>query len=139
MPVYQKAAETAEYSLPSDPECKVVMFTRVPYGVKKAANAAMLDMTFGRGAEGNGKAATSEDVEMVTKAEVELYLDTLLLGSIVSWNLADELGKALPITIETINSLKEEDGDFLEERAKAAIARRPVEQQQNLSNGSSAS
>jgi hypothetical protein len=61
---------------------------------------------------------------LLTEYEVRAWIDTWLLRLITDWNLEDENGKKLPITVENLDNLEDEDGSFLLDHARKRIRRR---------------
>lgn len=104
---YLKTIPIDELTLPSNPEFKVRMRARASYGISKAAQSAMIQMD--GSLDHSGRA--------VTKAEWGAYINVLLLGLIVDWNLTDADENPLPLTTENIDRLDPADGQFLAEEA----------------------
>ncbi len=121
---YLRAQEVDQLFLPSSPgnEFWVKMKKKVAYGDSRAAQSAL--MKFSQGQNGNAGS-------VVTDMEVGRYIGTLTVQLIVEWNLTDEQDRPLPISVESLDLLPDEDGEFLAQEAqkRKAAAARPEEQQ----------
>ncbi len=124
---YLSAAETDELKLPSNPDGAfwVRMKKRAQYGDNRAAQSAMLQISPG-GPQSNGNGGAPQ---MVTDVEIGAYLGTLAVRLIVEWNLTDEAENPLPITLENLDRLDPEDGDFLATEAQKRVGGRTPEKQ----------
>ena len=96
---YTRPLETDTLALPSGPEYTVTLKQKASFGDQRAAQSAMLKVS----------AATGE----VSDPEWGAYLGVLLSRMIVSWSLTDENDQPLPVTVENIDRLEPEDGQFL--------------------------
>lgn len=91
MGYFKEGRETRKVKLPSNAAYEVELYTDIKWGQTKHA----LSLT-----EAGG-------IDLVISA------DKLLNMLIVSWNLDDEKGEILPITVENIDRLEPEDALYL--------------------------
>lgn len=130
---YKKRGAPSRLNLPSDPDYWVVMKARPSFGDKSAAQSAMVDITQVADEKTVPKAKRKKLVVdkatgagVLTEVETQAYFSTLLSRLIIEWNLTDERDKVLPITVEAIDELEPEDGDFLVKEAQERLKGRPV-------------
>jgi hypothetical protein len=117
--------ETDRLELPSDPQFYVLMKVRPSYGDKLAAQSATVTMQTGP----NGASATAE-------VNTAAYVRTLITRLVVEWNLTDADEQPLPITVDMIERLHPEDGDFLATEATKRVGERDEVQAGPFRNGS---
>lgn len=122
---YLTAPETDELRLPSNDTYWVRMKKRAQYGDNRAAQSAMLQFSTG-GPQSNGNGASPQ---MVTDVEVGAYMGTLAVRLITAWNLTDEAENPLPITLDNLDRLDPEDGEFLATEAQKRVGGRAPEKQ----------
>ncbi len=129
---YGGRAETEQIDLPSG--YWVRMKTKATRGDRLAAQEAMLKIrTVGlQGLSPEDREEVAVDPEdptaqrgMLTKYHTKAYFDTWMMRLIVEWNLDDEAGNILPITVATLDGLEQEDDDVLQAAAKKRM-KKPV-------------
>jgi len=122
---YLKPSETDQLFLPSNPPEEpekfwVRMKKKAEYGDSRAAQNAMMRVNQGS----NGRSG-----QMVTEFEVGAFIGTLTVQLLTEWNLTDENDRVLPITVDNLDRLADEDGEFLSDEAQKRKAGRAAEQQ----------
>lgn len=106
---YLAARETDQLWLPSAPDTYWVrMKKRVEYGDSRAAQTALLKVSAKE--DGSGEVATA--------LEVGAFIGTLTVCLITEWNVTDENDQVLPITVDNLDRLSAEDGEFLAAEAQ---------------------
>jgi hypothetical protein len=133
---YLKPVETDPLALPSDKQWVVHMKKRANWGDTAAAQAAMVHegmvaaATRNQALNGSGPADEAAQVaEVISGAETDAYMQTLVARLIVTWNLTDEQGQPLHVSVDTVALLEPEDGEFLAEQAQKRRGGRPAAQQ----------
>lgn len=98
---YVKTIKTEKITLPSDKHYFVMWRSKVRYGDAKLAakNAISIDAR-------QGANATPE-------FDSALYIVYSILAHIESWNLDDAEGRPLPLTVESMDALDEDDFSML--------------------------
>jgi hypothetical protein len=96
---YVKASTTTRYTLPSDSNYYVELKDRIFYGDLKAASRSAIKIGPGGKPEVDNEAMT----------------DNLMLAYIAGWSIDDDAGNVLPLTPASLNSLVDEDANFLSE------------------------
>lgn len=94
---YIKPSETKRIPLKSDPNYWVDWRSSVRYGDMRAASRAAFKTT----GDGDGE------------IDATAYADAMLLAYIAGWNLDDEQGNILPVTVENLGFLTSEDSNQL--------------------------
>lgn len=125
---YLRPQETDLIKLPSNPEYWVRLRLRARWGVRTVAQGKMLKISTKQpepGQKPRGIITNGEDgqqVEMVSEAEWDGYIRSLVFGFITEWNLTDEQDQPLALTEENMSALEDEDGQYLaalvQERAR---------------------
>jgi hypothetical protein len=121
--------DTDKLRLPSDPdgEFYALMKKRAAYGDQLAAQSAVVQVLADSGQ--NGQPVTPD-------VDTAAYARTLITRLVVEWNLTDEAEQPLPITIENVERLYPEDGEFLATEAAKRVGQRTAEKQLPFKNGS---
>jgi hypothetical protein len=132
---YLKTADNDPLPLPTAPEFVVYMKRRATWGDTSAAQAAMIhegmvsSATRSQAMNGAAPDEAAQVAEVISEAETDAYMQTLVARMVVSWNLTDEHGQPLPISRATVGLLEPEDGEFLAGEAQKRRGGRPAEQQ----------
>lgn len=120
---YAKPIETDTLSLPSDESYTVTLKRRASFGDQRRAQAAMMHVDPLTGT--------------MSEPQWDSYIATLLVRLIVSWTITDENNQPMPVTVENLDRLSPEDGQFLiAEATRRAALRSEAEQRPFVSNSS---
>ena len=109
---YVKTIKAEKITLASDPHYFVLWRSKARYGQMKQATAKAVSLD-----------ARSQSADFDATA----YTDYAVLAHIESWNLDDEKGELLPVDIESLNLLDEDDMNLLLSRLSKANAEQEVE------------
>jgi hypothetical protein len=126
-----KSSGTDRLILPSDPEAWVEMKSKASWGDKTAAQNAMMKISQVDLAQVDPAKAHLIEADMesgrgvLTEIETGAFFGTLLERLIVAWNFTDENDHPLPVSIENLEMLEAEDGDFLMAEARKRLGQRP--------------
>lgn len=123
---YVKPQDTDLLKLPSDPSYWVRFRKKVLWGVRTDSQGSMVSVAATPKKPVKGQPDAEPEAEMITKAEWSAYIRTLVLGFISEWNLTDENDEPLPITLENLAMLEDEDGQYLASEAQARSKLRSV-------------
>jgi glutaredoxin 2 len=125
---YIRKERTTRLSLPSDADYWVEMKDRASYGDKLAAQNSMLQVSQVDLALVEKAHMVEADIEsgrgVLTEIEVDAFFKTLLRRLITDWNLDAEDGRIVPITLDAIEHLDSEDGEFLMTAARRRLSGR---------------
>lgn len=97
---YVKKAAAQKITLPSDKHYHVLWKPKVTYGALKEARTQAIQI----------------DSDGTPHFDANIYAELSLLAHIDSWNLDDEDGQPLPLTLESVGLLDNEDVSLLNER-----------------------
>ncbi len=99
---------TDELTLPNHPETKVWLKRRPDFGARNLVQAHGY-LT---------RVQVAADKYATDPVAFANYIAIRTVTMIHDWTVTDESGKRVPITIEGVNALDPEDGDFLESEAR---------------------
>ena len=122
MPAYKHAQESDSLPLPSQPDCIVEFKRRANYGDYSAAVMAAFRLI--------------PDKQDQPIDWYNAYVEGAVPELILSWNLEDEDGRPLPITMDTVRSLSRIDGDFIITQVGSRLRGRPEPEEVVFAKGS---
>jgi hypothetical protein len=122
---YTQKEKTDKLELPSNKAYWVELKAKTNYGDSLEGSSDFLNME-----------PNLETGEVKTKLDLASYTKYRILTCIVDWNLDDEEGNVLPLSVESINLLDGVDGKFLAKEAEARLGERPEKKEVPFEKGS---